>query len=778
MRRLCLASALVFAFCARLAAQQTITVSGVVTDGFGGILPRATVNVVIADSVADTVTTGGDGRYEAQVPAGVPFALVAEVKGLSWRVESPGVERPVTRDLHLRVADSVIVTATRSPERQSRVTQATTVATAEDVAALGARSLGDVLSSVPGISVETAGREGGLTSVFSRGGESDHNLVLIDGVRVNLSGGGFDVSRVAAGEIDRVEVVRGANSALYGSDAMGAVVQVFTRRASATDAPQVLGSIEGGSFKSFRGDVRVAGGARQRVDYVAGVTARRTDGAFADELPQDDEFDQVAFDGAVGGALGSRVAVRTGLRYSNATGRSVGQIAYGILNTGGVYDTKDVSWYLNVNHSAGARFTGTASVNYFRANHISSNTGLDPTVNVYAILSGEIGGLFPASPRLVRLLNEPEYTSLLSASLPTGQFLVSTPFGFGDFPFDAETRFRRPAFKYAGEFLWSQGQRLTAGYEWEQETNALIAEEELTNHAFFVQQQFGVMDRWFATVGFRVDEKSMYEMFFSPKLSAGGYLLPVRSGAISSVKVFGNIGKGIKSPNFLERFGGAFADPSPGLRVERVLSRDLGVEVTLADQRVRVGATVFNNDYRDLIEFASTDPFFAPDGSPDYRNVGGADAHGVELEGELQRPYKGLTASAGYAFVLTEVIETVRFGDQFQPGQPLLRRPKHSGMFRLGYSKGPVGVHWDTRFVGQRHDSSFLSLATADFEFTEITVNPGYTVSGFGAEFAADRKASIYFRVDNIFGEEYESTLGYPGMPRSGVFGVRFNVGR
>ena len=80
----------------------------------------------------------------------------------------------------------------------------------------------------------------------------------------------------------------------------------------------MAGSLEGGSFKSFRGDVRVAGGAAGRVDYVAGVATRRTDGAFADLLPQDDKFEQTAFDAAVGGALGSRASVRTGIRYSNA----------------------------------------------------------------------------------------------------------------------------------------------------------------------------------------------------------------------------------------------------------------------------------------------------------------------------------------------------------------------------------------------------------------------------------------------------------------------------
>ena len=89
-----------------------------------------------------------------------------------------------------------------------------------------------------------------------------------------------------------------------------------------------------------------------------------------------------------------------------------------------------------------------------------------------------------------------------------------------------------------------------------------------------------------------------------------------------------------------------------------------------------------------------------------------------------------------------------------------------------------MGLHWDTRIVGDRHDSSFISLFTPAFEAVEISVNPGYTVSGFGAEFAIERRASVYFRADNIFDEVYESALGFPGTPRSAVVGMRFNVSR
>ena len=344
MRRLiagfvfCLALATPFLTFAGQTAADPISVSGTITDISGGILTDSTVDAIVAGRVVATATSGEQGRYELAVPSGVPFQLSVTREGFADQVvDVAGTSVSVSRDIELRigsVSDTLVVTASRGLESRASVTQSVSVATAADIAALGSASLADIVRFVPGLNVESTGREGALTSLFSRGGESDYNLVLIDGVRANLSGGQFDFSRIAAGEIERVEVVRGAQSSLWGSDAMGAVVQVFTRRAGQADAPATSGSVEGGSFDTLRGDVRLTGGARGRVDYQAGVAHRRSNGAFADILPEDDTFEQTAFDGGVGATLGARANLRTGLRYSHAQARSVGNIAYGIFDTG------------------------------------------------------------------------------------------------------------------------------------------------------------------------------------------------------------------------------------------------------------------------------------------------------------------------------------------------------------------------------------------------------------------------------------------------------------
>lgn len=766
---------------AQPSSTRDASASGQVRDASGGVLQGATVEALVAGRVVATTTTAGDGRYRLDLPARTPYDLRVRRDGFADQVvamagSSAGAVRDVTMQIG-GISDTLVVTASRLPEGRARVTETVSVLTAADAAALGSASLGDVIRQVPGVNVEGNGREGALSSLFSRGGESDYNLVLIDGVRVNQSGGGFDVSRVGAGEIERVEVVRGAQSALYGSDAMGAVVQVFTRRAAPTDGPQVSGRVEGGSLNTWRGAAGLSGGARQRVDYHVGAAARRTDGAFAGVLPEDDTFDEVAIKAAAGAALGSRASLRTSLRSARARGRLVGPIAYGARDTGTAYDSRDLSWHLGVSHLIGSRVTGTATAASFRSRTVSEDAFADPVFNVYAILTGTPGALFPDSPRLVRLIDGAAFERLRASGqgLAAGEFLAFTPFGVGDFPFTSVTEFRRPAFTYRADLLWGGG-RLSAGYEYERETNPLVDEFEVRNQAIFVQQQFSVGERWFATIGGRLDDKSRYGSFVSPKLSIGGFLLPFRDGAVSSVKVFANAGRGLKSPQFSELFGGPGFDGNLDLKPERARSVDGGAEVTFASQRVRGGVTYFDNRFRDMVEFRSTG--FGEDGLPDFLNVAGAKASGWEIEGVLQRAVGGFTARGSYTFLDSKVTETVRTGVQFQPGQPMLRRPRHAGAVRASYAAGAVAIHVDAELRGERHDSSFLFLSVVPSgESTDITVTPGYAVAGLGVDVRAHEGLTIFLRGNNITSTEYEAALGFPGLPRTIMAGARFTLG-
>ncbi|HJU42949.1 MAG TPA: TonB-dependent receptor [Vicinamibacterales bacterium] len=765
-----------------LRAQELISITGVVTDASDGVLPGAAVETISAGRRFASVSTDANGRYRIEAPSGIPIELRIQLAGFAPQlIAIAGRTEPLTRNVVLPVAglsDTLIVTAARAPESRLSVTESVSAFTRHDIEALGSTSLADVIRFVPGVNVESNGREGQVTSMFSRGGESDYNLVLIDGVRANQSGGIFDFSRINAAEIERVEVVRGAQSALWGSDAMGSVVQIFTRRAGAADAAQVTGSVEAGSFGSVRSDARVTGGARNIVDYHAGASQRRTSGAFDALLPEDDEFSQHAIDAGIGAALGTRAALRASARYTKGRGKSVGQIAYGARDTGTAYDTRDFSGSVSVMHTMSSRLAGSATYNDFRYKSYSADAIADP-YSVFAVLTGTPNALFPNGTRLIRLIGAAEFSALAAAGgLPApGQFLASRQ--VSDFPFESVSEFERPAFRYQADYT-AGAARTTVGYDWEREVNPAVSGFRLDNHAFFVQQHLSFADRWFVTAGGRIDSKDSYDTFASPKLSAGGFLVPYRNGALSSLKVFGNIGKGIKSPTFTERLGGPFSDPAPELKVERARTGDVGVESTFARQRFLARVVYFNNDYLDQVAFRGG---LAGDGIPEYINIDGSKADGWELEGALQRPVGGMTVSGSYAYVDHRVVTNVSTSQQFQPGQPLLRRPRHSGTLRASFVRGRLALNADARITGDRHDHSFLSLRTVPNAerptavTTDITVNPGYAVFGGGADVRVSTRLTAYARVSNAGDAKYETVLGYPALPRAFAIGARIRVG-
>ena len=766
------------------AAQAPVVLTGVVTDPSGGVLPGAAVEALRGLRVLAAATTDVGGRYRLELPAGGAERVTARLAGFApTHAVLTADSGAATVDLQLDLAplqDTVVVTASRTSERQASVTESHAVFDAEDIQRLGSHSVAEVLRQVPGFSVQSTGREGSIASVFARGGESDYNHVLIDGVRVNADGGAYDFSRVSASEIDRVEVVRGAQSALYGSDAIGSVIQIFTKRGAPDSGRRLTGSVEGGSFGTSRGDLRFLGGARRRLDYQLGVAHRSTDGAFQDRLAEPDRFDQQVLDGNVAALLGDHSRLRSGFRYSSARANSVGPISYAPGDTGTGYDTDALTWHLDLNQRLGSRFDHDFTASYFRAGRQSDDGIADPRYLVQAVLEGRPGALYPSGPRLVRLLDQSAFDALAAdpAGLGAGQFLAhSGPYSGYDYPFAFETQLRRPAARYQVNATWLDRQVLSAGYDYYRETNALDDSQQVANHSWFVQQQLVIAEAWFVTGGARVDDNGHYGAAVNPKLSAGGYPLPVRAGALSSVKVSANLGKGIKNPTFSQLYGSQWVDGDLSLRPEQAVTADVGAEVTFADQRWLARATWFSNGYAGQIAYA---PSFGGggDGVADYVNIDGSRSAGLELEFGLQRPVGGLTAGAAYALVDTEVVTNRSTSEQFQPGQPLLRRPRHSGRVRVDYTRGRASLHANLAVTGDRHDSAFLGLQRVpDGRPVDITVNPGYALITLGGQVRVHEDLTLFARIDNATDAAYDSALGYPGLPRAVIAGGRFTLG-
>ena len=766
------------------AAQAPAVLTGVVTDPSGGVLPDVRLEAVSGLRVLAVATTGADGRYRLELPPEGAERVSARLTGFAPADVGVRVGAgDATVDFRLDLAplrDTVVVTTSRTRERRGSVTESHAVFAAEDIERLGSHSVADVLRQVPGFSVQSTGREGSIASLYARGGESDYNHVLIDGVRVNADGGSYDFGRVSAGEIARVEVVRGAQSALYGSDAIGSVIQIFTKRGTPAGGPRLSGFVEGGSFGTSRGDLRLLGGARQRLDYQLGIAHRATEGAFRARLPEPDRFDQQVIDGNVGALVGDHTRLRSGFRYSSARANAVGPISYAPGDRGTRHDTDALSWNLDLDQRLGARVDHVFAASYFRAGRQSDDGIADARYLVRAVLEGRPGALYPSGPRLVRWLDESTFHALASdpAGLGPGQFLAeSGPYSGYDYPFTFETQFRRAAARYQVNATWLDQQVLSAGYDYYRETNALDGTQAVDNQSWFIQQQLAIGGAWFVTGGARVDDNAHYGTAVNPKLSAGGYPLPVRSGTLSSVKVSVNLGRGIKNPTFAQLYGSQWVDGDLSLRPEQAVTADAGLELTFDDQRWLARSTWFRNDYMEQIAYAPS-LGRGGDGVADYVNIDGSRAAGLELEFVLQRPVGGLTAGASYALVDTEVVTNVSTSEQFQPGQPLLRRPRHSGHLRLGYTRGRASLHLHLEVTGDRHDSAFLGLRRVlDGRPVDITVNPGYALLSLGGQVRVQEDLTLFARIDNATDAAYDSALGYPGLPRALVAGARFAFG-
>ena len=179
------------------------------------------------------------------------------------------------------VLKPVVVTATRVPVAADLVASAVTVLRGADLVAQGVRTVADALETVPGVHIVETGSVGGQTSLFMRGGESDYVKFLLDGVPLNQAGGGIDLANLTTDNVDRIEIVRGPTSVLYGSDAMTGVVQIFTRvGAGGTGAPRMGADLRAGTYGSTDGAIELLGGT-PRVGYAARVSRFSSDGLYA-----------------------------------------------------------------------------------------------------------------------------------------------------------------------------------------------------------------------------------------------------------------------------------------------------------------------------------------------------------------------------------------------------------------------------------------------------------------------------------------------------------------
>jgi outer membrane cobalamin receptor len=725
------------------AQTQRARVTGTVVDPDGRPARRATVLVVDQTAVRGTDVTDSQGRFHVANLAAGRYELRVAMEGFAATpvtiALSPDDNQTVTLALQVSaVSESVVVTAAGRELPRSRVTDSVTVVTADDIAARQFETVADALRfTVPGLGVTATGGRGGQTALFTRGGESDFTLVMIDGVRVNGFGGAFDFAHLPVGDIERIEVVRGPQSAVYGSDAIGGVVQIITKQGGPT---RVGGVMEGGTFGTSRLSVNTAGTAGP-VTWGAAFEQLDTDGqrgetSEAGETVSNDDYSRrdVSLHGQWRGERGT--TVRSVFRYGTNErgfpgpwGSDPGGTFAGVDTLArGTNDNRLVS--VGVSQRLGTRVDQRVEL---------SHTQTD---------SGFVGPFGASDSDASRLTFRARTDATLSNSIvATGGFDIQQEQAGNTFIKDAsftEIPVDRRMFGFFGELRFDPTNRLsvTAGMRGDR-----ITREGLLGDGFG-RPTFG-------------DET---EVAANPKVSLGWYVRPTETTP-DWTRLRVSAATGIRPPSAFEI---AFTD-NPALKSERTRSVDAGVEQALAGGRVLVEATAFFNRYDDLI--VSVGQSFQNASQFRTDNLSNSQARGLEFAATGRTP-QGFEARATYTWLHTEILAVDSTESEapggFSIGDALLRRPRHQGSVELSFTQPVFSVFTS---IGTR--SATLDVDPSFGSFGGFFDNPGYAVVNLGGSVHAWTGVEVTARVQNLLDRRYEEAFGFPTLGRSVMAGIR-----
>ncbi len=679
-------------------------------------------------------TTSADGLANFTGLSDGTFRINVLAAGFAQQDLATKVPRDGMLDIKLRLTatpQTVEVTAARTPVQSDETGSAVTGLDAGALETMQPVEEADAVRFLPGAVVNNAGRRGGLASLFVRGGDSRYNEVLIDGVVVNDPGGTFDFGVVPMVGVDRLEFMRGANSTLYGSDAMTSVVQMWSSNGT-THTPELRFGADGGTFETAHGYASLAG-ARGRFDYNLFGDQFNTQGQGIN-----DQYSNSAEGANVGVAITPKSYFRFRTRHYNS--RS------------GVQSF----WNFNGQPLLAPDSDQRAPQNNFLA-------------------SAELG--FTTGSRWQHHLTGFEYhhrDTVLDTFADPGR--VSPTFGPIDFPFSDFTNVNRAGLDYQGEYWERSWARTTFGYRFEDE-NGFVGD--LTalplghglrlNHSVYGQQIL-TWNRFSVIAGLRFEHNGSFGNKAVPRV-AGTYLLMRGGDVFSGTRLRFAYGTGIKEPRFEESFGvGGFGIiPNANLRAEENRSLEGGFQQSFFGDRLSFQATYFNNLFRRQIEFN----FLGTVGQ--YVNVNESLAHGAELElhGRLMRH---LSLDGGYTYTSTEILtaplcQVIPCNPLLSPGAPLLRRPKHSGTLLLTYIRTRWGADLAGSFVGRRPDSDFEGL------IPPVTHAAGYALVNAGTWFAINSRMTAYINLENILNRRYEEAAGYPALKANFRAGMRFRIG-
>jgi len=613
--------------------------------------------------------------------------------------------------------EGFVITGAPFPSAVSTLGNHVTVLEGADLRAAGVSQVLDALRTVPGLAVARSGSFGGIASVFFRGSESDHVLVMVDGVQVNQPGGAFDFSGLTTEAIERVEVLRGPASVLYGSDAVAGVIHIITSRGQG-DA-RLEGRAGAGTYGTREASLRVSGRG-ERGGYSLSVGRYDTDGILA--------FNNDHLNTVVSGHAElrldelSRVAVAA--RYGQR------EFHFPTDFSGNVVDRDQLA------------FSDETSLSLEAERQIGESVEVRALFTGYAVDSG------------------------------TEDFADGAADTLGFFGFQSLDAYRRAAVDTRIGWRASDVLRLTGGFELERQSvrsfNASQSQfgdgggrdsNRRNNRAAYAHLSAAV-ERFNLNMGVRQEDNERYGGFTSLQVSLARPLWV-------DARIRGAWGRGVKEPTFLETFASGFARGNPNLEPERSTSWEVGFEQEVWHGALAFQTTYFNQALRDLIQYTGTPPTAV---GPNYFNAAEAAARGVEVGARLSVDRVDL--SVDWTRLDTEVVDSgFDEGESatFVTGERMLRRPSDQWSASAATQVGGARLRARVAWVGDRSDRDFSAFPAAPVELE------AYTVLSVGAEVPLIRdRFAVYFQGDNLTDAQYQEVFGFVAPGRTLRIGGRF----
>ena len=686
-----------------------------------------------------------DGAYSLAIPPGryrvsferspfVPRDFVIDL--------SSNQQRQLDLTLNLEpLSSSVVVTAEAEPTLIDQSTASVSIITKDEIEARQSLFLTDALLFAPGIAIGRTGPEGGTASVFLNGGNSNFTKVLVDGAPINPPGAAVDFSSLTLYNIDKVEIVRGAESAIYGTDAVDGVIQLFTHRGD-TRTPEFSVYAEGGSFASGSGGAQLSGllGA---FDYSVAASYFQTDGQ-----GPDDDFLNRTLSGNFGYRFNDDNQIRLTLRDNDSIAGIPGQTLYEPPNLDQRYTQHLFSASARWDFATGKHWRHQISGAESYTLQVSDN----PLQSFYA-----------TDPNAFCPQTNP-------AAVATAEFC--------DFPGNSLFQYNRANVTAQTSYLLSNF-GVTAGYEYEVEnaflTSINVPHARRNNQAGFLDFRYRPHPRASLNFGGRAEDNANFGTRVVPRAGASLVLL-YGKGFRGDTLFRAFYAEGIKEPRFDQIFGDNFGDfGNPSLKPEASKTWTTGIDQKLLGDHIHLAAEYFSSRFYDIVTFAfcsSANNFcnlttpIVPSGFGYFFNTDIARARGLNLSGQT-RFTRWLNLAGNYTYDDSLVIKASDAFDPTElPGNRLLRRPANSGSLTLNAAFRRLNVTLGGYFTGVRTDSDFLGLG--------FTRNPGYARFDLSSSYRLNHGVTLYARATNLFDKQYQDALGYPALGRDMRAGVRY----